>query len=101
VACGEASEKASASPSASFSLIQVLSFPRGAVCHRLVQWSGPLEGHDCRRQGLTALPDERRLRRRLAGGLANGMPMKEVPLAASADRRTLKFPADALYVVLQ
>jgi len=32
---------------------------------------------------------------------ANGMPLKEVPLAASADRRTLTFPADALYVVLQ
>jgi hypothetical protein len=32
---------------------------------------------------------------------ANGMPTKEVPLATSADRNTLKFPADALYVVLQ
>ena len=29
------------------------------------------------------------------------MPVKEVPLAASAGRKTLKFPADALYVVLQ
>jgi len=32
---------------------------------------------------------------------ANGMPVKEVPLATSTDRKTLKFPADALYVVLQ
>ena len=32
---------------------------------------------------------------------ANGMPIKEVPLVTSADRKTLKFPADALYVVLQ
>ena len=32
---------------------------------------------------------------------ANGMAVKEVPLAASAGRKTLKFPADALYVVLQ
>ena len=32
---------------------------------------------------------------------ANGMPVKEVPLATSAGRKTLKFPADALYVVLQ
>ena len=32
---------------------------------------------------------------------ANGMPMKEVPLTTSADGKTLKFPADALYVVLQ
>ena len=26
---------------------------------------------------------------------ANGMPVKDVPLAASAGRKTLKFPADA------
>jgi hypothetical protein len=32
---------------------------------------------------------------------ANGMPVKEVPLTTSAGRTTLKFPADALYVVLQ
>jgi len=32
---------------------------------------------------------------------ANGMPVKEVPLAVSAGRQTLKFPADALYVMLQ
>jgi hypothetical protein len=32
---------------------------------------------------------------------ANGMPVKEVPLATSAGRKTLTFPADALYVVLQ
>jgi hypothetical protein len=32
---------------------------------------------------------------------ANGMPGEEVPLATSAGRKTLKFPADALYVVLQ
>jgi hypothetical protein len=32
---------------------------------------------------------------------ANGMAVKEIPLAGSAGRRTLKFPADALYVVLQ
>ena len=32
---------------------------------------------------------------------ANGMPVKEVPLATSAGGKTLKFPADALYVVLQ
>jgi len=32
---------------------------------------------------------------------ANGMPVQEVPLATSAGRKTLKFPADALYVVLQ
>jgi hypothetical protein len=32
---------------------------------------------------------------------ANGMPVKEVPLTASAGRKTLKFPADALYVVLE
>ncbi len=32
---------------------------------------------------------------------ANGMPVKEVALALSAGRTTLKFPADALYVVLE
>jgi hypothetical protein len=32
---------------------------------------------------------------------ANGMAVKEVPLAGSAGRKTLKFPADALYVMLQ
>ena len=32
---------------------------------------------------------------------ANGMPVKEGPLATSGGRKTLKFPADALYVVLQ
>jgi hypothetical protein len=32
---------------------------------------------------------------------ANGMPIKEIPLAASADGKTFKFPPDALYVVLQ
>ena len=32
---------------------------------------------------------------------ANGMLVKEVPLAVSAGRKTLKFPADALYVVLE
>ena len=32
---------------------------------------------------------------------ANGMPVKEIPLATSAGGKTLKFPADALYVVLQ
>ena len=32
---------------------------------------------------------------------ANGMPVKEVALALSAGRKTLKFPADALYVVLE
>ena len=32
---------------------------------------------------------------------ANGMPGEEVPLATSAGRKTLKFPADALYVVLE
>ena len=32
---------------------------------------------------------------------ANGMPVKEVPLATSAGRKTLKFPGDALYVVLE
>jgi hypothetical protein len=32
---------------------------------------------------------------------ANSMPVKEVPLTASAGRQTLKFPADALYVVLE
>jgi hypothetical protein len=29
------------------------------------------------------------------------MAVKEVPLAGSAGRKTLKFPADALYVMLQ
>jgi hypothetical protein len=32
---------------------------------------------------------------------ANGMPTEEVPLATSGARKTLKFPANALYVVLQ
>ena len=32
---------------------------------------------------------------------ANGIPVKEVPLAAAAGRKTLNFPADALYVVLE
>ena len=32
---------------------------------------------------------------------ANGMAIREVPLATSAGRKTLKFPANALYVVLQ
>jgi hypothetical protein len=32
---------------------------------------------------------------------ANGMPVKDVPLATSAGRKTLNFPADALYVVLE
>ena len=32
---------------------------------------------------------------------ANGMLAKEVPLAVSAGRKTLKFPANALYVVLE
>jgi hypothetical protein len=32
---------------------------------------------------------------------ANGMLVKDVPLAVSAGRATLKFPADTLYVVLQ
>lgn len=32
---------------------------------------------------------------------ANGMPVKEVPLATSAGRKTLKFPTNALYVVLE
>ncbi len=32
---------------------------------------------------------------------ANGMPGEEVPLSTSAGRKTLKFPANALYVVLQ
>lgn len=32
---------------------------------------------------------------------ANGMPAKNVPLTASAGGKTLKFPPDALYVVLQ
>lgn len=31
----------------------------------------------------------------------NGMPVKELPLTTSGGRQTLKFPADALYVVLQ
>ena len=31
----------------------------------------------------------------------NGMPVKELPLTQSAGRKTLKFPPDALYVVLQ
>ena len=29
------------------------------------------------------------------------MPVKELPLTTSGGRQTLKFPADALYVVLQ
>ena len=32
---------------------------------------------------------------------ANGMPVKEVPLATSAGRKTLRFPTNALYVVLE
>ena len=32
---------------------------------------------------------------------ANGMPGKEIPLITSAGRTRFKFPADALYVVLQ
>ena len=32
---------------------------------------------------------------------ANGMPVKTVPLVSSAGLKTLKFPADALYVVLE
>jgi hypothetical protein len=32
---------------------------------------------------------------------ANGMPVNEIPLEASAGRKTFKFPPDALYVVLQ
>lgn len=31
----------------------------------------------------------------------NGMPVKELPLTTSGGRQTLKFPVDALYVVLQ
>ena len=31
----------------------------------------------------------------------NGMPVKVLPLTTSGGRQTLKFPADALYVVLQ
>jgi vancomycin permeability regulator SanA len=32
---------------------------------------------------------------------ANGMPAKEVPLTTAAGLKTLKFPANALYAVLQ
>ena len=32
---------------------------------------------------------------------ANGMSVQEVPLTTSAGLKTLKFPADALYAVLQ
>jgi hypothetical protein len=32
---------------------------------------------------------------------ANGMPVSEILLKSSADRRTFRFPSDALYVVLQ
>jgi hypothetical protein len=32
---------------------------------------------------------------------ANGMPVKELSLTTSGGQQTLKFPADALYVVLQ
>jgi len=32
---------------------------------------------------------------------ANGMPVKEIPLETSGDRKHFQFPSDALYVVLQ
>lgn len=32
---------------------------------------------------------------------ANGMPLKEIPLNTSRDRKNLKFPADVLYVMLE
>jgi hypothetical protein len=32
---------------------------------------------------------------------ANGMPVKELPLTTSGGQHRFKFPADALYVVLQ
>lgn len=32
---------------------------------------------------------------------ANGMAVKELPLAASGGRKMIEFPADALYVVLE
>jgi hypothetical protein len=32
---------------------------------------------------------------------ANGMPVSEIPLKSSADRKTFQFPSDALYVVLE
>lgn len=32
---------------------------------------------------------------------ANGMPLKNIPLTTSAGRKVLKFPRDALYVVLE
>jgi len=31
----------------------------------------------------------------------NGLPVSEIPLETSADRKKFKFPPDALYVVLQ